>query len=78
MCPLKPLPVDCGGWSVSPHWLALPAAELIQDRRPAAPVGVFASVGEEGRDLVPAPCGLAPLSLEGLGDRLARNRSRQR
>ena len=58
--------------------LALPAAELIQDRRPTTPIGVPTRVGEHVCALLPAVLGLEPRHIEGLGDRLARDRQLQR
>jgi hypothetical protein len=60
------------------HRLALPAAELIQDRWPATPVGVPTRMGEHLCDLLPAVLRLGLLHVKGLGDRLARDRQLQR
>src|SRR5262245_27999162 len=53
--------------------LAFPATQLIEDGRPAAPVGVFATMCEQGRDLVPTSYGLGSLRLEGLRNGLTRH-----
>ena len=53
--------------------LALPTPQLIEDRWPTAPVGVFARVCEECRDLVPAPLRLNSLQVDSLGDGLTRH-----
>ena len=57
--------------------LALPATQLIEDRGPSTPVGVFPAMREQRRDLVPALRRLGPRQLEGLGDRLTGNRELQ-
>src|SRR5512132_3497699 len=51
--------------------LALPAAELIQDRRLTTPVGIFAYMGQDLSDLVPARLGFGSPQVDGLGDELA-------
>lgn len=57
--------------------LALPAAQLIEDRRPTAPVGIPAGVCEPRRNRGPTPLRLGPLHIESLGDRWARDREWQ-
>ena len=52
---------------------ALPASELIQDRRPTAPIGVSSGMCEQLRNLLPPPLGLDPFEVEGLGDGLTRH-----
>jgi hypothetical protein len=53
--------------------LASPAAELIEDGWTTAPIGISAGVGEQLGDLAPAPRGLVPMQVEGLGNRLPRD-----
>jgi hypothetical protein len=50
--------------------LAFPAAEVIENGGPTAPIGVSPGMHEPLRDLVPPLLRLSPLQLEGLGDRL--------
>src|SRR5262249_13701182 len=46
----------------------VPAAELVEDRRSRAPVGILASVHDDLGQLVPLRDSLVSLSLERLGD----------
>jgi hypothetical protein len=57
--------------------LAFPAASLIEDGGPTAPVGVSPALGEQLRDLVPTPVGFGPFQLAGLRDRLTGHGQRQ-
>ena len=63
-------------FSASPG-LALPASQLIEHRRPTAPVRVLTGGREECRDLRPAPLGLSFRQGDGLGDGLAGHCERQ-
>src|SRR5262245_63875597 len=55
---------------LSSNRLPLPASQLIQDRRSTAPVRVFASMGEQRRNLLPPALGRGSLQLACLGNGL--------
>src|SRR4030095_26048 len=57
--------------------LAFPATELIQDRGPTPPIRVFAAMGQQCCDLLPAPLGRGPRQIEGLRNRLTGHRQLQ-
>src|SRR5215510_14287336 len=57
--------------------LAFPTAKLIQDRWPTTPVGISPCMYEPFGDLLPTVLCLGALEVEGLGDRLARDRKLQ-
>ena len=61
----------------APDGLALPATQLIEDGRASAPMGVFPTMREQGRNLMPPVRRLCPLQLKGLGNRLTGNRELQ-
>jgi hypothetical protein len=77
MCPLKPLLEMAAVGRFTCDWLAFPAAELIQDRGPTPPIGVFAAMGQQCGDLLPAPLGRSPRQVEGLRHRLTGHRQLQ-
>jgi hypothetical protein len=58
------------GGLFSPDRLTFPAPELIQDRGPPTPVGIFAAMHEQRCDFLPAPPRLGSLEVEGLRNRL--------
>src|SRR6266545_4426038 len=61
----------------APDGLALPATQLIEDGGASAPMGVFPTMREPCRNLIPPVRRLCPLQLRGLGDRLTGNRELQ-
>jgi hypothetical protein len=58
--------------------LAVPSAELIQDRGPTTPVRISPATREQVCKLLPAPLRRDPSEVKGLGDGLAGDRQLQR
>jgi hypothetical protein len=70
LCPLSRCHEIIGVAAFSRDRLAFSVTELIQDRGSTPSIGIFTSMGQQLRDLLPAPLGPGPFECEGLRHRL--------